>query len=46
VTGVKTFIVGYDGVVYQKDLGPETLKKFQSIRRYDPDNMWSPILQK
>ena len=29
VTGVETFIVGPDGVVYQKDLGPDTLKTFQ-----------------
>ena len=26
VTGVKTFMVDYDGVVYQKDLGPDSLK--------------------
>ena len=25
VTGVKTFIVSHDGIVYEKDLGPETL---------------------
>ena len=40
VTGVKTFIVGYDGIVYQKDLGPDTLKIFQSMDRYDPDSTW------
>src|SRR6187551_3733755 len=28
VTGVKTFIVGPDGVVYEKDLGPDSLKEF------------------
>lgn len=26
VTGVQTFMVSYEGVVYQKDLGPNTLK--------------------
>ena len=40
VTGVKTFIVGPDGVVYQKDLGPETLKVFGSMDRYNPDKTW------
>jgi hypothetical protein len=40
VTGVKTFIVSHDGVVYQKDLGPNTLKIFQSMERYNPDKTW------
>jgi Protein of unknown function (DUF2950) len=40
VTGVMTFIVGPDGVVYQKDLGPDTLKTFQSMDKYNPDKTW------
>jgi Protein of unknown function (DUF2950) len=40
VTGVKTFIVGPDGVVYEKDLGPDTLKTFQRMDRYNPDKTW------
>jgi len=40
VTGVETFMVGPDGVVYEKDLGPDTLKIFQSMDRYDPDKTW------
>jgi hypothetical protein len=40
VTGVMTFIVGPDGVVYQKNLGPDTLKTFQSIDKYNPDKTW------
>ncbi len=36
VTGVQTFIVGPDGVVYEKDLGRDTLKIFQSMDRYNP----------
>jgi hypothetical protein len=31
VTGVKTFVVGYDGVVYQKDLGPDTIEIAETI---------------
>jgi len=40
VTGVKTFIVGPSGIVYEKDLGPDTLKRFQSMDRYNPEKTW------
>jgi hypothetical protein len=40
VTGVQTFIVSYDGVVYQKDLGPDTQKIASAMERYDPDKTW------
>jgi hypothetical protein len=40
VTGVQTFMVSHDGVVYQKDLGPDTLKTFQSMERFNPDETW------
>jgi hypothetical protein len=40
VTGVQTFIVGPDGVVYEKDLGADTLKTFQSMDKYNPDKTW------
>lgn len=40
VTGVQTFVVGPDGVVYEKDLGPDTLKTFQSMDKYNPDKTW------
>ena len=40
VTGVQTFIVGPNGVVYEKDLGPDTLKTFQSMDKYNPDKTW------
>ncbi|MCU0291007.1 MAG: DUF2950 domain-containing protein [Thermoanaerobaculaceae bacterium] len=42
-TGVKTFIVGYDGVVYEKDLGPDTVATFRAMERFDPDESWSPV---
>ena len=42
VTGVKTFIVSYEGVVYQKDLGPDTLKIFKEMQLYNPDKSWTP----
>jgi hypothetical protein len=40
VTGVKTFIVGPDGIVYEKDLGPDTLKTFATMDRFNPDKSW------
>jgi hypothetical protein len=43
VTGVMTFIVSHDGVVYQKDLGPDTLDVFKSMERYNPDQTWKPV---
>jgi Protein of unknown function (DUF2950) len=40
VTGVQTFIVNQSGDVYQKDLGSDTLKVFNSMDRYNPDKTW------
>jgi hypothetical protein len=42
VTGVMTFIVSYDGVVYQKDLGPDSLDIVKKMERYNPDKTWQP----
>jgi hypothetical protein len=43
VTGIKTFIVSHDGVVYEKDLGPKTLEQFKTIERFNPDKSWSAV---
>ena len=43
VTGVKSFIVSNDGVVFEKDLGPKTLEIFRAMERFDPDPSWSPV---
>jgi hypothetical protein len=43
VTGVKTFIVSHDGVVYEKDFGPKTLDEFQKMERFNPDEAWNPV---
>jgi Protein of unknown function (DUF2950) len=40
VTGVKTFIVSNDGVVYQKDLGLNSLKLARQMELYNPDKTW------
>ncbi len=42
-SGVMTFVVNQDGVVYQKDLGPETLKLAEAITRFDPDESWTRV---
>ena len=43
VTGVKTFIVSQDGVVYEKDLGSKTLEAFKAMERFNPDKTWKPV---
>ena len=44
-TGVKTFLVSHDGVVYEKDFGPATLGEFMKMERFNPDRTWKPVLQ-
>lgn len=43
VTGVRTFIVSHDGVVYEKDFGPKTLDEFSKMERFNPDKSWVPV---
>jgi hypothetical protein len=40
-SGVKTFIAGPDGIVYEKDLGPDTTKIAVAMTQYDPDLSWT-----
>ena len=40
VTGVKSFMVSYDGIVYEKDFGPDTTNIVQHMERYNPDKSW------
>ena len=42
-SGVMTFVVNHDGVVYEKDLGPDTAKLAPAIRRFDPDKTWKQV---
>jgi Protein of unknown function (DUF2950) len=42
VTGMRTFIVSHDGVVYEKDLGWNTLDEFKKMDRFNPDQSWTP----
>ena len=41
VTGVKSFMVNHYGIVYEKDLGPNTLKIGKEMDRFNPDKSWS-----
>ncbi|HKP03795.1 MAG TPA: DUF2950 domain-containing protein [Chthoniobacterales bacterium] len=41
VTGVQSFIVGPDGTIYERDLGPDTLTAFKSMERFNPDKTWT-----
>lgn len=43
VTGVKTFIVSQTGVVYEKDLGADTLAQFKAMEKYNPDPSWTQV---
>jgi hypothetical protein len=43
LTGVQTFMVSHDGVVYQKDLGPQTAELAAAIERFNPDKSWTPV---
>ena len=40
ITGVKTFIVSYNGIVYEKDLGPDSLNIAKAMELYNPDPTW------
>ena len=42
-SGVKTFIVSNDGVVYEKDFGPKTSEEFKKLEVFNPDKTWSPV---
>jgi hypothetical protein len=46
VTGVRTFIVSHDGIVYEKDVGPTTLGEFNKMERFNPDKSWMAVQNK
>jgi hypothetical protein len=43
VTGVKTFMVSNDGILYQKDLGPDSLNIVKRMELYNPDPSWQRV---
>ena len=44
-SGVMTFIVNLDGIVYQKDLGPKTHHWAKDMTEYDPDATWKKVVE-
>ncbi|MDA8141327.1 MAG: DUF2950 domain-containing protein [Desulfobacteraceae bacterium] len=42
-SGVMTFIVNHDGVVYQKDLGPKSAQSAKAMTAFDPDKTWKKV---
>lgn len=43
ITGIMTFVVGGDGIVYERDLGRDTVSLARRITRYDAGESWSPV---
>ncbi len=44
-SGVMTFIINRDGVLLQKDLGPDTAQTAAAMTVFDPDSSWTPVQQ-
>jgi hypothetical protein len=42
-TGIMTFIIGPEGVVYESDLGAETARVAAAIDAFNPDTKWRPV---
>jgi hypothetical protein len=41
-SGVMSFVINRDGVLYEKDLGPDTLRLARAMTEYRPDATWTP----
>jgi hypothetical protein len=42
-SGVKTFVVNQHGMIYERDLGPNTTKLASEMKLYDPDGSWARV---
>ncbi|MCW5890199.1 MAG: DUF2950 family protein [bacterium] len=43
VSGIQTFLVNQQGIVFQKDLGAQTAELVPKITAFDPDATWTPV---
>jgi hypothetical protein len=43
-SGIMTFMVGKDGIIYQKDLGEKTKEAAAAMAEYNPGDGWSPAI--
>lgn len=42
-SGIMTFMVNHDNILYQKDLGKDTIKEPHAMTRFNPDSMWRKV---
>jgi Protein of unknown function (DUF2950) len=42
-SGIKSFIVNQQGVIYQKDLGKDTTTQAKAMTAFNPDPSWTPL---
>jgi hypothetical protein len=43
-TGITTFIINQSGIVYEKDLGKNTVELAKAMSEFNPDKTWNPVL--
>jgi hypothetical protein len=46
VSGVQTFIVDHEGIVYESHLGPDTARFASEMTEFNPDKSWQPVQSK
>jgi hypothetical protein len=44
-TGIKTFMISHDGVVWEQDLGPDTAREAAAITAFDPGEGWARVAE-
>ena len=42
-SGIMTFMINQDGIVWQRDLGADTTKAAAAIDQFNPDDSWTPL---
>ena len=43
ISGIMTFVVNQQGIVYERNLGTDTEKLTEDLRTYDPDDTWQKV---
>jgi len=44
-SGIMSFIVAQDGIIYESDLGEDTLQIASKVNEYNPDENWKQVRQ-
>ena len=42
-TGIATFLIDQNGVLYEKNLGKDTTELAKAMSEFDPDKSWKPV---